>query len=526
MKQLTQPLVLIILDGWGMSDDRTSNSITLAKIQHFTSLWKTFPHARLYASGEHVGLLAGQEGNSEAGHLNIGAGRLVLQDVRRINQSIEDGTFFRNPAFEQAVKNVLTKHSHLHLMGLLSAEDSGHANPRHVQALLEFCRARKVPRLFLHLFTDGRDTPRYSSAMLMEQFVKTLRRNECVVTVMGRLYGMDRKKNWEHTQRAYNALVLGEGYCSPNPARSIRDAYLRGESDEFIQPTVISRGEDGRRLGRIENHDSVIFFNLRSDRARQLTKPFTQEQFTLLNPGSFERKKTLYGLTFVGMTDFGPDLSDMLIAYPYPELANTLPAVLSSFRQLYIAESEKYAHVSYFLNGGHANPVGGEERVMVPSPAVEHYDQTPAMATREITEVILQNVKHQVYDVVVANFAAPDMIGHTGNLKAGMQAVGVVDECIGRVFDVMQQCRGTLILTADHGNIEQMVSPKTGEVVTEHSTNMVPFLVADTVAAVPWRLKKTGVLADVAPTILDLLSIPQPIEMTGKSLILHSKPKV
>jgi len=517
------PFVLVILDGWGIARGSDTNPITLAHTPVFKQLWEGYPHTTLAASGTAVGLPEGQEGNSEAGHLNLGAGRIVLQDAVWISNSIQDGTFFKNTAFLEASKSALKKNASVHLMGLLSGYNSGHSQPDHLQALLEFFRNQGNKRVYLHLFTDGRDAPKFSAEGFLENLKALLQRNEQIATMMGRLYGMDRKKDWNHTELAYRALVCGEGRFAPDPNVALKLAYKSGESDECIMPTVIGTKESCKE-SRVRDGDSVVFFNLRSDRARQLTKAFVQPSFQSQNPGSFRRVPFLNDIVFVAMTDFGPDLPGVLTAYPSRDVRMSLPFVLRDLRQMYIAESEKYAHITYFFNGGYAGPVANEQRILIQSPSTSSYDSTPEMAAREITNVAVRGLDHASVDVIGLNYANADMIGHTGNLKAGIQAVEVIDECLGKLYEVVKRRRGVLVITADHGNIEEMVDLNSGAVNTEHSTNPVPFLCVDTrTATVNYSLRPEGILADVAPTMLELMGIKQPEEMTGRSLIVNNK---
>lgn len=511
------PLVLLILDGWGIAHPSKGNAITLAKTPNMDTLRKKYPYTELIAHGAKAGLPEGQDGNSEADHMNLGAGRIVEQDAIRINKSIVDGTFFNNPAFVDAIRHVQNNNSNLHLMGLLSGYQSPHSSPEHLDALLKLCRERYKKNIFIQLFTDGRDAPLFDSTKLMAQLIKKLKYTGRISTIIGRFYAMDRKKSWDRIKKAYNALVLGEGLKDRDPITAISHAYNRGESDEFIQPTIISPKEVKENMGVINHNDSIIFFNLRSDRTRQLAKPFVQKNFNKLNPGSFKRRKVLKNLKFVAMTDFGPDLDNILTAFPVEDLNNTLPMVLSNLRQLYISESEKYAHITYFFNGGYANPVGGEDRFMVPSPDIRSYAEMPEMSIFKLVDIISDSIKKNKYDFITANFANPDMIGHTGNLQAGIKAIEAVDKAVGMVVKEALNKKGTVIVTADHGNIEEMINLKTQEIDTKHSKNPVPFiLVNDDLRGI--KLSK-GIVADVAPTILDILNIKKPAEMTGKSLI-------
>ncbi len=510
------PLILVILDGWGIAEPNRGNAVTLAKTPVMNRLRERYPYTELCASGNCVGLPPFQSGNSEAGHMNIGAGRLVEQDSVKISKSINDGTFFKNAAFLEAIRHVKKNKTKLHLMGMLSEGSSPHSDPDHIVALVVLAKNFGVKDVILHLFTDGRDSPKFASLKMVNFIEKSFKNNECVGTIMGRFYAMDRKKEWERTEKAYNALVLGQGKKAESAEEAISESYNRGETDEFIEPYVITK--DDKITPRIGDGDSVIFFNLRSDRARQLAKVFVQSDFNGKNPGSFKRKKILKNLRFVAMTDFGPDLDSILTAYPAVDIVETLPMALKSLRQLYIAETEKYAHVTYFFNGGYVGTVAGETQFMIPSPHVKYYDETPCMSSKPLARTIVDNVKKGKYDFTVLNFAAPDMIGHTGDLKAGIKCISCVDKELGKIVNAYLRKGGTVVITADHGNIEEMINLKTGEVDTEHSTNPVPFLVVNDKMK-KMKLKKNGSLSDVAPTILELLGVKKPKEMTGRSLI-------
>ena len=511
------PMILVILDGWGMAEPSQGNAITLANTAVMDGLIKKFPNTLINASGKAVGLPPSQSGNSEAGHMNIGAGRIVEQDVVKISKSVNNGTFFKNAGFIEAIRQVRKNKSKLHLMGMISNGMSAHSDPDHLLALLSLVKITKVKEVYLHLFTDGRDSPRYASLKLVEDIQKVFKNGEAIASVVGRYYAMDRKKTWSRTEKAYDALTSGLGRKAASPEAAIMESYNRGESDEFIEPYVITR--NGRPLPRIGNGDGVIFFNLRSDRARQFAKVFVQKDFDRLNPGSFLRKKVLKNLLFVAMTDFGPDLDGILTAYPSVDLKQTLPQALKGLSQLYIAESEKYAHVTYFFNGGYANPVNGEARQVIPSPNVKSYDATPAMSSADLTKEVLNNLAERKYDFTVLNFAAPDMIGHTGNLEAGVKCCHEVDEYLGEIARAYLRVNGTVLVTADHGNVEEMINLRTGEINTEHSTNPVPFIVVNNHLQNKIKLRSGGILGDIAPTILALLGIAKPKEMTGKSLI-------
>lgn len=499
---------LIILDGWGVAPDDPGNAIARARTPQLDRLMRTYSTTTLQASGTAVGLPTGQDGNSEAGHMNIGAGRVVEQESRFINRHISSGVFFKNPAFIEAVHHAKRHNSKVHLMGLLTNPMSAHACPDHLIALLQFCRAKKIMP-YLHLFTDGRDAPPHASVSLLKELRDHFLDGEVIATIMGRFYGMERNKRWEITEQAYNAMVLGEGETAMSAEEAIMRSYNRGDADEFIRPTVI----DPR--GLIDDNDSVIFFNLRSDRARQISKAFVQTaDFEKRNPGAFVRKKILQHIKFISMTDFGPDLNGIISAFPSVDILDTLPKALGGYRQLYIAESEKYAHVTYFFNGGFDHPVNGEEWKKIPSPANPDYQYSPGMSAAEIANYVIQMLEHQRYDFYVMNFANADMLGHTGNIHATMQGVNLVDEQIGRLAAEFTKRNGLLFITADHGNAEEMLNVNTGEMDTEHSTFPVPFIITQS----NLNLRAEGKLANISPTILKLLNVPQPKAMTAEPL--------
>ena len=519
-KNKKPPVVLLVLDGWGLAPESPGNAIELAKKPNFDELWKNYPHTKLQASGKYVGLPSNQFGNSEAGHMNLGAGRVVDQDAVFVCKEINTGKFFKNPAFEAAYKHITKNKSDLHLMGMLSNGQSAHSDPDHLLALLTWVRLKKIKNVYLHLFTDGRDSPPHSALKLVEALMRSLRNKnikgkltgEWIATIMGRYYAMDRKKDWNKTEMAYDAMVGGKGISAKSPQEAITQSYNRGETDEFIMPYVIKH--NNKPIAQIKDGDGIIFFNLRSDRARQLAKVFVQDNFTQENPGSFERKKTLKDTIFVAMTDFGPDLDSILTAYPSADLLGTLPMVVDGRKQLYIAEKEKYAHVTYFFNGGYADPVAGEDRFMVPSPNVSSYDQKPEMSVYEITDKVIKELTN--YQFIVINFANPDMVGHTGNLKACIKAIEHTDICLGKIKKAVMEVNGVLFVTADHGNAEKMLDLETGEIYTEHTSNPVPFILVESKKTVG-RLKR-GKLGDVAPTILRFLGLKRAKEMKGKAL--------
>ncbi|HBH46082.1 MAG: phosphoglycerate mutase (2,3-diphosphoglycerate-independent) [Candidatus Jacksonbacteria bacterium RIFOXYC2_FULL_44_29] len=520
------PLALIILDGWGLAPPGPYNAITQANTPNFDNLWENYSHTKLSAHGSEVGLPAGQVGNSEAGHLNLGAGRKVIQDSVYISEAIADGTFYKNPAFLEAVRHVKLYNSQLHLMGILSGDQCPHMSPDHVIALSKFIDSHKIDAIW-HFFTDGRDSLPHAALpewqKLKAAMVPELKR---VGMVAGRLY-LDRKKDWARTEQIYNALVLGDAsHTARDLEEAIKQAYERGETDEFIAPTLI-RNNFVTARDNIADNDVIIFYNLRSDRARQLTKPFVQGDFEELNQGGFARRKILRNIRFIAMTDFGPDVDIVLTAFPARDLPQTLPAVLGShYHQLYIAEMEKYAHITYFFNGGYPEPLAGEHRILVQSPKVDSYDTTPKMSSPEITGVIVESLQHQLYDFVCVNLCNADMLGHTGNVAAARLGCEIADQCLGQILEAVKSMGGEAVIVADHGNAEIMgaVTASGQEIInTTHETSPVPFVVFTTKKI---KLKNQtsdepgGRLADVAPTMLDLVGIEKPPVMTGESLIV------
>ncbi len=503
------PVVLAIMDGWGIGKPGPGNAIAQAKMKHYPQLLKRYPNTALDAGGKAVGLSKAQDGNSEAGHMNIGAGRVVLQDEVQISRAITTGAFFRNPAFVRAKHHVQKHKSTLHLIGMMGNNQSAHASPDHLLALLTFARLSKLKRVVLHIFTDGRDSPRFAAINILKKLELELASTR-IASVTGRYYAMDRAMHWGRIQQTYDLLTLGTGLQASTPEAAVLEAYNRNESDEFIQPTVVVA--DGQKPSVISDNDSIIFFNLRSDRARQLTKALVQPNFS-----GFKRKKFAKNLVFVAMTDFGPDLPGVLTAFPSQDIPDTLPMALKAYRQLYVSESEKYAHMTYFFNGGYDHPVAGEDRVLIPSPKVATYDHRPAMSTAMLTSTVIRAIRKQAYDFIGVNFAAPDMVAHTGHLHASIRAVQAVDAALGKLHKAVAAVQGTLIITADHGNIEELKNARTGEVDTEHSANPVPFIYVNQQYR-KLALKKRGRLADIAPTILNIMSVKKPLAMTGTSL--------
>lgn len=510
-----RPLLLIIMDGWGWREETEGNAIRLAGTPNLDRLKGKYPFTLLKCAGEAVGLPEGQMGNSEVGHLNIGAGRIVYQDLTRINRAIRDGSFFENPVLVEAMRQANASSGRLHLLGLLS--DGGvHSHIEHVYALLELAKREGLAeRTFVHAFTDGRDTPPTSGIEYMRQLLakmKELGSGE-VASVSGRYYAMDRDKRWERTALAYRALVFGEGIKADDPISAIQAAYDRGETDEFIKPTVIVK--DNQPVATIEDGDAVIFFNFRPDRARQLTIALTDPNFK-----EFDRGKVPKLSYFVCMALYDEEF-DLPVAFPPERLERIWGEEISraGLLQLRIAETEKYAHVTYFFNGGEEEPFPLEDRKLIPSPReVPTYDLKPEMSAYEITAEVIERIKQNKYKFIVMNYANGDMVGHTGVLEAAIKAVKVVDECVGKVVKAFQEYMGgSIIVTADHGNCEMMINPETGEPFTAHTANPVPFYLVDD------RFKgvklKEGILGDIAPTGLYLMGLSIPSQMTGKVLI-------
>jgi 2,3-bisphosphoglycerate-independent phosphoglycerate mutase len=510
------PFVLMILDGFGLSKKTEGNAITELTAPNIFSYMNMFPSSELTAHGKAVGLADTQSGNSEAGHLNIGAGRVVRQDLLHISDSIKDGTFFKNESFHQAVDHAKKKDGAVHLIGLLTDGQSAHASPEHLYALLKYFRQKKQKKVFIHLFTDGRDAPPHGAMKFIHDLKKQMTGSEEIASITGRFYGMDRNKLWKRTEKAYNTLVLGKGKHAVSAEEAIMQAYNRGETDEYVEPTVIVH--DNKPIGNIQDGDAVVFFNARSDRARQLAKALVQKSFNKMNPGAFKRKKVVKNVQFVAMSDFGPDFGEMSIAIPSPDVDYSLAkAVGEEYRQLYISETEKYAHVTFFINGGYPAPINGEKRELVSSG--DHYSFTsrPQMSSRKITDSIIRHLKKDSYNMIVVNFPNADMLGHTGDVDAAKKGIRYMDMQVHRIVNEVLNKKGTVMITADHGNAEQMIYPKTGEKMTEHTTNPVPCIIIS--KELKGKKLKNGKLADIAPTILEILSIKKPKQMTGRSLL-------
>ncbi len=507
--------VLVIIDGWGIGQkEKTLNPIVPECAPNYFDFLKKFPNTVLKASGEAVGLFKGQQGNSEAGHINLGAGRVVKQDALYVSDAIADGTFFKNIAFEQALQHVKKFDTAVHLMGLLSNHNSGHSCPEHLYALLNLLHQEKIKKVYLHLFTDGRDSAQHDAVRHLEELRNHLKGNEKIATITGRLFAMDRNKNWKHIKYAYEALVLGKGQTANGAEDALLKAYNRGETDEFVYPTVIL--EKKKPVATIKDNDAVFFFNLRSDRAREITKALVQPDFEKVNPGAFKRSYVPKNIKFVALTDFGPDLSDVETAYPSRDVKNSLVQFLCPRKQMYVAESEKFAHITYFFNGGYAKHFCDEDWVKIPTPTAENYENKPDMNVKGVGDKVVEAIKSGQYDFIACNFANADMVGHTGNFKAAQEAVRSIDEQLNRIVQVLTMARGQGIITADHGNIEEMLNIRTGGIDTEHSLNPVPCII---IGSNVKKIRKTGKLADVAPTLLKMMGLKKPKEMTGKSLI-------
>ena len=507
------PVVLLVWDGFGVSKRKSGNAVYGSKMPTWRKLWKQYPHAQLRADGSAVGLPPDEVGNSEAGHETIGAGRPILSDKVIINNAIKSGSFNKNPAFAKAVAHAKKNKSTLHLIGMLANHQSAHADFGHLIALCKLVKSLKAPKVALHLFTDGRDAAPHHSIKLLEDLEKAMCPNVRIATIIGRFYAMDRNRNWKRTEVAYKAMVNGVGVKANSPAEAIEQAYDSGVSDEFIPPTVITN-KDQKPI-TVKDNDAVIFWNLRSDRARQMVKPFIQESFNKKNKNSFERKHRLKNLLFVTMTEFGRQIDDAIAAYPHHETSGTIVEALRSYKQVYIAESEKYAHVTYFLNGGYDTPRFHESRVRIPSSKVVTFDQNPKMQAEQIAKKIIESIKKD-FDFICANFANADMVAHTGNYKATVKACEALDKTLKRIWQAVEKAEGTLIVTADHGNAEEVLD-RSGSIDTHHNANPVPILLLNKKLKNK-RLHK-GTLADIAPTVLTLLGAPIPKEMTGDKLV-------
>jgi 2,3-bisphosphoglycerate-independent phosphoglycerate mutase len=512
------PTLLLILDGFGIAKPSFGNAITATTAPYIFTLMDTYPTMLLKAHGKAVGLLPGQEGNSEAGHFAIGAGRVVEQDLVSISRGIKDGTFFKNTALTQAIAHAKKHSSRVHVMGLLTDGQSAHAHPDHLYAILKMCHIAGVP-VALHLFTDGRDSSPHGAITFLRLLRKHMFANQQIATISGRMYGMDRNKLWDRTARAYEAIVRGTAESTARSAEeAIEQAYNRGQTDEFIEPAIIKK--KGKPAAPVADDDAVIFFNARSDRARQLTKAFVQIEFNKKNPGSFKRKRVLKNVFFCALTDFGPDLGDVVTAYPSPDIPDSLAAAIGDdYAQLYISESEKFAHITFFINGGYPHAINGEKREVLQSPDVYSYAKHPQMQTKKVVKRIVSYLDAGTYTFVCCNFPNADMVGHTGDIKATKKAVQAVDDGVKTLVKKILLANGQALIVGDHGNAEQLRRNGSKEVLTEHSVNPVPCIVVrgDLKGKKPKR--KKGSLVDVAPTLLSMMGIKKPKKMTGKRLM-------
>lgn len=500
-----KPLILMILDGFGIGPDN-GNAIKSASKPNLDRLFSENPVTQIGASGMDVGLPDGQMGNSEVGHTNIGAGRIVYQELTRITKSIQDGNFFDNEAFNKAVDNALQNNAALHLIGLLS-NGGVHSHNTHLYALVELAKRKGLKKVYVHALLDGRDVPPSSGRDFVAECRDKLREIGVgeIATVMGRYYAMDRDNRWERVEKAYAAMVYGEGAQTEDPVKAVEDSYKDGVTDEFVLPAVCAKD------AAIRANDSVIFFNFRPDRAREITRTFVDPDFD-----GFVRRNGFFPLTYVCLTQYDATMPNVLVAFKPQSLENTFGEYISQkgMTQLRIAETEKYAHVTFFFNGGVEKQYPGEDRVLVKSPKVATYDMQPEMSAYEVTDKLVERIESGAYDVIILNFANCDMVGHTGIFDAAKAAVEAVDACVGRVTEAIAKMDGVALITADHGNADQMLA-EDGSPFTAHTTNPVPFCVV----GYPCKLRQGGRLADIAPTMLEILQLPQPGEMDGQSLI-------
>ncbi len=504
-----KPYALIIMDGYGVNERHEGNAIYAAKTPNMDRYLAEHPNTVIHASGMDVGLPDGQMGNSEVGHTNIGAGRIVYQELTRITKSIEDGDFFENPALCAAMENCKVNGKALHLMGLLS--DGGvHSHNKHLYGLLKMAKENGLEKVYVHCFLDGRDVPPSSGAGYVEQLIEKIRSLGVgeIASVMGRYYAMDRDNRWERVEKAYNAMVLGTGETAESAVTAVKESYNQEITDEFVVPTVITK--DGTPVATISEGDSVIFFNFRPDRAREITR-------TIVDPAFEGFQRTYFPTRFVCMTQYDVSMPNVDVAFKPERLTNTFGEYISKkgLRQLRIAETEKYAHVTFFFNGGVEAVYDGEDRALINSPKVATYDLQPEMSAYLVTDEVVKRIESGDYDVIILNFANCDMVGHTGVFEAAVKAVETVDECVGRVVDAIEKLGGVALITADHGNADQMIDYETQGAFTAHTTNVVPLVL---IGRDDLKLKK-GRLADLTPTLLDLMGLEKPEEMTGESLI-------
>ena len=509
-----KPTVLMILDGYGLSEKTKGNAVAEASTPVMDKLMAEYPFVRGNASGMAVGLPEGQMGNSEVGHLNMGAGRIVYQDLTKITKSIQDGDFFENEALLAACENVKKNDSALHLYGLVS--DGGvHSHNTHIYGLLELAKRQGISKVYVHCFLDGRDTPPESGKEYVQELsdkMKEIGVGE-IASVMGRYYAMDRDNRWDRVELAYNALVKGEGNTCEDAVEAVQKSYDDGKTDEFVVPAVITK--DGKPVATIKDNDSIIFFNFRPDRAREITRAFCADEFD-----GFDRGERIH-TTYVCFTEYDVTIPNKLVAFHKTEITNTFGEFLAAnhMTQARIAETEKYAHVTFFFNGGVEEPNPGEDRILVKSPKVATYDLKPEMSAYEVCDKLVEAIRSQKYDVIIINFANPDMVGHTGVEAAAIKAIEAVDECVGKAVDAIKEVDGQMFICADHGNAEQLIDETTGEPFTAHTTNQVPFIIVNADPA--YGLREGGCLADIAPTLIEMMGMKQPKEMTGTSLLVR-----
>ena len=509
-----KPTVLMILDGYGLNDETKANAVAEAKTPVMDKLMAECPFVKGNASGMAVGLPEGQMGNSEVGHLNMGAGRIVYQELTRITKEIEDGDFFKNEALLKAVNNCKENNSDLHLFGLLS--DGGvHSHITHMYGILELAKREGIKNVYLHAFLDGRDTAPASGKGFVEEAIAKM--NEVgvgkIASVMGRYYVMDRDNRWDRVEKAYKALVEGEGVTAPDALTAVQQSYDKGENDEFVLPTVVVEG--GKPVATVKDKDSVIFYNFRPDRAREITRAFCDDAFD-----GFERVGGRKDTNYVVFTEYDVTIPNKTVAFNKVEIKNTFGEFLAANgkTQLRTAETEKYAHVTFFFNGGVEEPNKNEERLLVKSPKVATYDLQPEMSACKVAEGLVDAIKSDKYDVIIVNFANPDMVGHTGVEDATIKAVEAVDECVGKAVEAIKEVDGQMFICADHGNAEQLLDYESGAPFTAHTTNPVPFILVNYDDA--YTLREGGCLADIAPTLIEMMGMEQPKEMTGKSLLI------
>lgn len=510
-----KPVVLMVLDGYGISEKTEGNAIALADTPVMDKLMAECPYVKGNASGEAVGLPEGQMGNSEVGHMNIGAGRIIYQELTRITKAIKDGDFFENKEMLDAIENCKKNNSDLHLWGLLS--DGGvHSHNTHLYAILELCKRQNFDRVYIHPFFDGRDTAPASGKGFLEELIAKTKEIGVgkVASLSGRYYAMDRDNRWDRVELAYKSLVTGEGVQAEDPVAAIQESYDKEVYDEFILPTVIV--ENGKPVSLVKADDSVIFFNFRPDRAREITRAFCTDDFD-----GFERPNGRMPLVYVCFKDYDESIPNKEVAFKKEDIKNTFGEYLAAngLKQLRTAETEKYAHVTFFFNGGVEEPNKGEDRILVKSPKVATYDLQPDMSAPEVSKNLNEAILGGKYDVIIINFANPDMVGHTGVIPAAIKAVETVDKCVGTAVEAVKKVDGVLFICADHGNAEQMINYETGAPHTAHTTNPVPFILYNYNECK--ALREGGCLADIAPTLLEILGLPQPSEMTGKSLIIR-----